>query len=120
MRPDTADLELIGAAVTALRRGLGPELHPAATAVRTAAGRIVTGLALGTGCAEPVAVGAALALGEPVLTLATVRHVDADRTKVTAPCARCRSLLRVHAPGLRVLHLSEGLRVQALADLPPL
>ncbi|HEU0101859.1 MAG TPA: hypothetical protein VFR07_06010 [Mycobacteriales bacterium] len=117
MRPEPADLELVGAAVAALRRGLGPELHPRAAAVRTSAGRVVTGLGLGAACAEPVAVGAALALGERVVTLAAVRHVDADATRVTTPCAGCRTVLRQHAPGVRVLLLADGLRVRTLAEL---
>ena len=49
MRPEPADLDLVGAAVSALRRGLGPELHPRAAAVRTASGRVVAGLGLGEG-----------------------------------------------------------------------
>ena len=117
-RAEPADLELVGAAVTALRKGLGPELHPAAAAVRTSTGRIVTGLALGSGCAEVAAVGAALALGEPVRTLATVRHLDRETTRVTAPCPSCRRMLTTHAPGVRVLHLADGLRVGDLADVP--
>jgi cytidine deaminase len=116
VRPDPADLELVGAAVSALRRGRGPDLHPAAAAVRTRTGRVVTGLGLG-GCAEPVAVGAALALGEKVVSLVAVRHVDADATRVTEPCPACRALLRRHAPGVRVLHLADGLRVAGVESL---
>lgn len=118
MRPQPADLELVGAAVAALRRGSGPELHPSAAAVRTSGGRVVTGLGLGGRCAEPVAVGAALALGEPVVALVGVRHVDAGAARVTAPCAACRAVLRLHAPDVRVLHLADGLRISPLAGLP--
>ena len=118
MRAQPADLELVGAAVSALRRGRGPELHPTAAAVRTSSGRVVTGLGLGGSCAEPAAVGAALALGEQVEVLAAVRHVDADVTRVAAPCRSCRALLRVHAPGVRVLHLADGLQVAPVAELP--
>lgn len=120
MRPEPADLELVGAAVTALRKGLGPELHPAAAAVRTDSGRVVPGLGLGGACPEPVAVGAALALGERLDVLVAVRHVSSDSTRVTTPCRACRELLRRHAPGVRVVHLAAGLRVDPLAALPPL
>lgn len=119
MRPEPADLELVGAAVSALRKGRGPELHPTAAAVRTSSGRVVTGLGLGGACPEPVALGAALALGEQVDRLAAVRHVDADVTRVLTPCRSCRALLRVHAPRVRVVHLADGLQVAPLADLPP-
>lgn len=118
MRPGPADLELVGAAVRALRRGRGPELHPAAAAVRTSAGRVVVGLGLGAACAEPVALGAALAVGEPVVALAAVRHVSAETTRVTTPCPACRALLDRHAPGVLVLHLADGLAVERVRDLP--
>lgn len=118
MRPQPADLELVGSAVRALRRGRGPELHPTAAAVRTTTGRVVVGLGLGAGCPEPAAVSAALALGERVETLVAVRHVDADATRVLTPCPDCRRVLVRHAPGARVVHLAGGLAVSLVADLP--
>ena len=104
--------------VTALRRGLGPDLHPTAAAVRTSAGEVVAGLGVGPACAEAVAVGAALARGQRVAALAAVRHVSADSTQVTVPCAACRAVLARHAPAVRVVHLADGLRVARVADLP--
>ena len=118
MRCAPEDLELVGAAVSALRRGTGPYLHPAAAAVRTADGRVVSALALGALCAEPAVVATALAQGERVATLVAVRHVSDDVTRVTAPCRSCRTLLAQHAPAVRVVHLADGLRVSGLADLP--
>ena len=118
MRCAPEDLELVGAAVSALRKGVGPQLHPAAAAVRTASGRVVTGLGLGALCAEPAAVAAALALGERVAALAAVRHVTDDATRVTAPCRACRALLVTHAPSVRVVHLADGLQVSRVEDLP--
>ena len=119
MRPGPPDLELVGAAVSALRRGLGARLHPSAAAVRTSSGAVVTGLGLGPSvCAEPVAVGAALSRGERVVALAVVRHVDDDATRVTAPCEACRALLRVHAPAVLVVHLADGLRIGPVDALP--
>ncbi len=117
-RPGPADLELVGAAVSALRRGLGPELHPSAAAVRTSAGTVVAGLGVDGACAEAVAVGAALARRERVSALAAVRHVSADATRVTAPCPACRAMLLRHAPAVRVVHLADGLRVARVGALP--
>jgi len=117
VRPGQDDLALVGAAVAALRKGLGPALHPSAAAVRTCAGTVVAGLGLGALCPEPVALGAALALGERAATLVAVRHVSDDVTRVTAPCRACRELLRVHAPALRVVHLGEGLQVSRVGEL---
>ena len=117
-RPGPGDLELVGAAVRALRRGLGPELHPSAAAARTSAGAVVTGLGVDAACAEAVAVGAALARGERVQALAAVRHVSADATQVTSPCPACRTMLVRHAPAVRVVHLADGLRVARVAQLP--
>ena len=116
-RPGSADLDLVGAAVSALRRGGGPALHPSVAAVRTAGGQVVAGLGLYERCPEPAAVAAALALGEAVASLVAVRHVDADSTRVTTPCAACRAVLRRHAPGLRVVHLRDGLRVAPVSEL---
>lgn len=120
MRPEQSDLELVGSAVRALRKGLGPELHPTASAVRTSGGHVHVALGLGGGCPEPGAVGAALAHGERVSTIVTVRHVDADSTRVVAPCRTCRAQLAVHAPALRVVHLADGLRVARVSELPQL
>ena len=46
MRPGPEELGLVGAAVSALRRGLGPALHPSAAAVRTSSGTVVAALGL--------------------------------------------------------------------------
>ena len=116
-RPGAADLELVGAAVRALRRGLGPPRHPAAAAVRTATGALVVALGLDDACPEPAAVAAALAGGNRVATLVAVQHVSADATRVSSPCPACRALLRRHAPGTRVVHLHDGLRVAPVEDL---
>lgn len=120
MRPQQNDLDLIGCAVRALRKGLGPHQHPTATAVRTSVGSVHLALGLGDGCPEPGAVGAAQARGERVTTLVTVRHVDADTTRVISPCRPCQQLLARHAPALRVVHLADGLRVTNITDVPHL
>jgi cytidine deaminase len=117
VRPTPTDLELLGEAVRALRRGVGPELHPTAAAVRTSTGAVFTALGLGDRCAEVAAVAGALAAGQRVATVVVVRHVDEDTTRVQTPCRECRDLLTLHAPAVRVLHLDDGLRVARVADL---
>lgn len=125
MRPGPEELALVGAAVSALRKGLGPALHPSAAAVRTSSGTVVAALGLALTapgqdprCPEPAALAAALALGERAAVLVAVRHVSDDATRVTTPCRACRALLRAHAPALRVVHLGEGLQVSPVDALP--
>lgn len=118
-RPGEDDLALVGQAVSALRRGLGPDLHPAASAARTDEGDVVVALALRDAlCSEASAVAAVLARGRRVATLATVQHVTEDRTRVVSPCPSCRALLRRHAPAVRVVHLADGLQVSEPGRLP--
>ena len=118
-RPGEPDLALVGQAVSALRRGLGPQRHPTASAARTSRGDVVVALGLKDFvCAEAAVVAGVLAQGARVATLATVRHVSDDATRVVAPCPSCRALLQVHAPAARVLHLAEGLRVSRVDGLP--
>jgi cytidine deaminase len=117
-RPDDAELRLVGQAVSALRRATG---HPSrSAAVRTEDGEVVTAVSLGpTVCAEAAALGAALSRGTKAVTLVAVRHLSDDATRVSAPCAGCRQLLKTYAPGIRVVHLNDGLRVSGVDGLPP-
>lgn len=118
-RPGDPDLALVGQAVSALRRGLGPQRHPTAAAARADDGEVTVALGLkDVVCAEAAAVAAVLARGRRVATLATVRHLSDDATRVIAPCPSCRAMLQQHAPAARVLHLAEGLRVSPVARLP--
>ena len=118
-RPGEQDLALVGQAVSALRRGLGPALHPTAAAARADDGTVTAALGLKDfACAEAAVVAAVLASGRRLATLATVKHVSADATRVVAPCPSCRALLQRHAPGVRVVHLAEGLRVSRADALP--
>ncbi len=118
MRPTTPELELVGEAVRALRRGGDPVAHPRACAVRTRTGEVVTAVALGDRCPEPAALAVVLAAGSVPITLVAVRHTGADTTTVQTPCPDCRDALLVHAPGVRVLHLAGGLRVAGVEQLP--
>ncbi len=117
-RPDDAELQLVGEAVSALRRAVGTPTRSAA--VRTESGDVVTAVSLGTAvCAEGAALSAALSTGQRVVALVAVRHLSDDATRVSAPCPACRQLLRSYAPGVRVVHLSDGLRVSGVDALPP-
>ena len=118
-RPGELDLALVGQAVSALRRGLGPDLHPTAAAARADDGTVAVALGLKDfACAEAAVVAAVLATGRRPVTMATVRHVSAAATRVVAPCPSCRALLQKHASGVRVVHLAEGLRVSRADALP--
>ncbi len=118
-RPDDGDLALVGQAVTALRRGLGAQRHPTAAAARADDGEVTVALGLkDVVCAEAAVVAAVLARGRRVSTLATVRHLSEDATRVIAPCPSCRAMLQQHAPAARVLHLAEGLRITRVEQLP--
>ena len=86
---------------------------------------VVTGASSGIGEATARAAaqqGARVVLAarreDRVAALAAVRHMSADSTQVTVPCAACRALLARHAPAVRVVHLADGLRVARVADLP--
>ncbi len=118
-RPGEQDLALVGQAVSALRRGLGPQRHPSASAARADDGEVSVALGLKDfACPEAAVVAAVLARGRRVATLATVRHVTDDATRVVGPCPSCRALLQQHAPAARVVHLAEGLRVSPVSALP--
>ena len=117
-RPDDAELQLVGDAVSALRRAVGSPTR--AAAVRTEDGDVLTAVSLGPAvCAEAAALATALSRGTKAVALVAVRHLSDDATRVSAPCAGCRQLLRSYAPGIRVVHLNDGLRVSGVDGLPP-
>lgn len=116
-RPGEPDLVLVGQAVSALRRGPSPAFT--AAAARTASGEVVVAVGIRDFvCAEAAAVAGVLARGAQLSTLATVKHLSDDATRVVAPCPSCRALLQRHAPQARVVHLAEGLRVSLVSALP--
>src|SRR3972149_4619747 len=102
-----ADKALIAAATKLIERRYAEGRHHIAAAVRTAAGRVYTGLHLDTYvgrasvCAEAVAVGRALtangaAKRDPILRVVSVRHPrprEAYREpQIVSPCGICREL----------------------------
>jgi cytidine deaminase len=128
-----ADHALVAAATGVLARHYRPFWHTVAAALRSADGRVWTGLHLGATvgrlsvCAEPVALGRAVLEGDGTVdTIVAVRHPKPDETDrelaVVSPCGACRELLLDHAPGAAVLLKSPAgllkVRVRALLLSP--
>jgi len=91
-----------------------PGWHSVACALLTRSGQVFTAIHLDATvgriavCAEPIAVGMAVAAGDMDLELiVAVRHPrpqDADRSiPVVSPCGMCRETLLDYAPGMDVL-----------------
>lgn len=107
--------------------------HIVAAGVQTATGDVYDGVSLPASigrasmCAEPVAVGAAVADGNRHGDLRTcvavsypLPHHDADDPRVVPPCGPCRELLVDVDPDLRVVVPVEGeRRVASAVDLLP-
>lgn len=130
-----ADQDLVTAASELIRRRYVENRHHIASALRTASGRVFTGLHLDTYvgrasvCAEAVALGQAMASGagpeDPVTAIVSVRHPrpreQNKAIQVVAPCGICREMLRDFAPDAQVLVMHEGrLAAYSTADLLPL
>lgn len=107
--------------------------HIVAATVRTADGAYHDGVSLpasigrASSCAEPVAIGTAMAAGyerEELDACVAVAYPmpehDADETRVVPPCGVCRELLVDYNPELRVLVPEDGeLGAVAAAELLP-
>ncbi len=127
---DSADHELIAAAIAVITQHHRPFWHTVAAALRDEDGRIWTGLHLGATvgrlsiCAEPVALGQAVMQGaKRIVTAVAVRHPKPDETDreiaVVAPCGACRELLADYAPECLVIVPGKvKLTVLALLPLP--
>lgn len=103
--------------------------HIVAAGVRTADGTVYDGVSLPTAvgraslCAEPVALGAAIADGYEPTQLQTCVAVsyphpdhDADEQRVIPPCGVCREMLVDYNPDMRVVvpaHAVAGTRQSA-------
>lgn len=107
------DRELIEAATALLRERFDPSRHRCAAAVRTDTGAVYTGInilpALGVAGvhAEPIAIGQAVAAGDPdVAVSVAVVFADDDPTgpvEVVSACGVCRELIRSVAPAAAVI-----------------
>jgi cytidine deaminase len=113
------DRALVEAARGLIRERYVENRHHIAAALRTRSGKIHTGLHLDTYvgrasvCAEAVAVGTAMALGDrDIVAIVSVRHPrprDANQTiQVVSPCGICREMLTDFAPGCRVIVPRDG------------
>lgn len=131
--PTSDDDALIAAARAAIRARHRPGWHVVGAALRTASGRIFTGVHLEANvgriavCAEAVALGrAATDSGETEIdTIVAVHHPDVAATDaaipVVAPCGMCRELIADYAPRARVI-VPDGSgtpQVVAIGDLLP-
>lgn len=125
---DAADLELIEAARTVMRKHHRPFWHTVAAALRDVDGRIWTGVHLGTTvgrlsiCAEPVALGRAiLEGGSEIASAVAVRYPKPEEydqeIAVVTPCGACRELLIDHAPACMVI-VPGGIKLPVAALLP--
>ena len=126
------DKELIEAASAAIRQRYRNEWQEVGAALRSRAGRIVTGVNLDAYlgrmavCAEAVALGQMIThLGEAGIdTIVAVRHpkpedVDRDIT-VVSPCGACRELIFDYDRNARVIVPSRmGPQAVTIADLLP-
>ncbi|HPE16937.1 MAG TPA: cytidine deaminase [Oscillospiraceae bacterium] len=101
------DLALIEAARAAIRKNYDKTacLHTVGTAVRCANGNIYTGVNLYSihgACAEQVALGAAVTVGErDFACIVAVRGEMGE--EILSPCGNCRQILADYAPRCAVI-----------------
>lgn len=108
------DRKLVRSAGHILRDGLNPRRHCVGCAVRAASGKIYAGVnveACGYGpCAEPIALGAAIAAGERRFDTAVAVTRSGRRIEVLSPCGNCRQLFLDYAPNAWII-VKDGKRV---------
>lgn len=104
---DEEDQQLIEAAQAVIRKNYDSPRHVVGAAVRTASGKIYTGVNIescGYGpCAEPVAIGSAISQGERDLTAIVASGGWEEHCPIIPPCGNCRQLLVDYAPGAWVI-----------------
>ncbi len=121
------DIQLLRLAETLLARVWVHNRHEVATALRTADGRIFTGVHVegscrrSSICAEGVAMGTARGGLEPglplkVAAIVSVQVKPAGQFRVIAPCGVCRELISDYSPDARVW-ITAGEAVQAFPAL---
>ncbi|MEK6838206.1 MAG: hypothetical protein AABY08_00515, partial [Candidatus Thermoplasmatota archaeon] len=90
------DRDLIQVAEDTLRRTYRPGRHTVSAALRTASGRIYTGINIETThgpCAEPVAIGAALTNDDRAIEAIVAVRKSGNGYEVLPPCGTCRQIL---------------------------
>jgi cytidine deaminase len=125
------DQELIDAAKDIIRRRFRLDWHHVGVALRTASGHIYTSVNLEAYvgrvavCAEPIAVGQAVAAGDAELEVVVgfLHRYDEDdpvELRGGAPCGICRELLNDYMPrGFVIMPFEGELRRVRVADLLP-
>jgi cytidine deaminase len=105
--------------------GVAPDdNHTVAAAAYDSAGQVFTGVNVyhfsGGPCAEPVAMGVAVATPGVRLPLTTMVAVITDGGGVIPPCGRCRQMMFDYYPKIRVIVRQEiGLTSVPIVDLLP-
>ena len=125
------DEELIEAARDVIRKRFRRDWHHVGCALRTKSGRIYTTVNLEAYvgrlaiCAEPIAVGQAIAVGDAELeSIVGVLHRDDENDPVElracSPCGMCRELLSDYMPhGFVIMPIQNELRRVRVGDLLP-
>ncbi|MBN1964122.1 MAG: cytidine deaminase [Anaerolineae bacterium] len=121
---DTQDQELVEAARDVIRKQYREGRHSVGAAVRSASGRIYTGVnveSCGYGpCAEPIAFGAAISRGDGAIVAIVAVARWRNSLPVIPPCGNCRQMLVDYVPKAWVILEWEGTLVKARArDLLP-
>jgi cytidine deaminase len=125
------DLELVEAAKAVIGSRFRLDWHHVGCALRTRSGRIYTSVNLEANvgrvavCAEPIAVGQAVAAGDAdldVIVGVLHRYDESDPVEFRAgtPCGICRELLNDYMPeGFVIVPLEGDLRRVRVRDLLP-
>ena len=126
-----ADIELLDTAQALLGKVWIHGRHEVATALRSAAGAIFTGVHVegscrrSSICAEGVALGTArggIAAGAPleILAVVSVQIKPAGQYRIIAPCGVCRELLSDYSPDARIWITSDrGVHAVPAMELLP-
>jgi cytidine deaminase len=117
------DIELLEAARTIIRERFEEGRHHVGAALRTKSGAVFSAVHLEASvgraavCAEAIALGMAVALGDG--SIAAIVAVDRDGN-VLSPCGICREMISDYAPNANVV-VADGdvLRLVAIGELLP-
>jgi len=125
------DVQLIDDAREIITTLYSPDKHHIGAALKTTSGKVYTAVHLDGSvgqcsiCAESIALGKAIANGDPVPTIvAAVRHPrpqEEDQTiKVVSPCGRCREIISDFGPEcMLIVPTEDGVKKVSVAELLP-
>lgn len=123
-----ADRDLVEAAESILRQRYVPRWNSVGAAVRTQSGTTYAAVHLDAAvgrvavCAEMIALGMAVAAGEPrIEAIVAVTQRGEDEWEILPPCGMCRELISDYAPEASVIvPLSRGWGKVVLSELLPM